>query len=106
MPDVFRGRGLARMKRGKYPEAAEDYSRALEHAPTADLYQHRGWAHFFADAWKGPVTLRGLGVAGMTGMRRRFGSALISRNASRPSFLGMFRSSRIRPGDGAESGSA
>jgi tetratricopeptide (TPR) repeat protein len=40
------------MKLGKYPEAAEDHSRALERSPDADLYQHRGWAHFFADAWK------------------------------------------------------
>jgi len=51
--DIFRGRGLARMKLGKYPEAAEDYTRALDLAPAdAVLYQHRGWAHFFADAWK------------------------------------------------------
>jgi eukaryotic-like serine/threonine-protein kinase len=50
--DLFRGRGLARMKLGKYPEAAEDYTRALEQAPDADVYQHRGWAHFFCDAWK------------------------------------------------------
>jgi len=50
--DVFRGRGSARMKLRKYPEAAEDYTRALEFAPDADIYQHRGWAHFFADAWK------------------------------------------------------
>jgi len=50
--DVFRNRGLARMKRGRYPEAADDYTRALERAPDAALYQHRGWAHFFADAWK------------------------------------------------------
>jgi tetratricopeptide (TPR) repeat protein len=50
--DVFRGRGLARMKLARYPEAAEDYSRALERSPDAELYQHRGWAHFFADAWK------------------------------------------------------
>src|SRR5262249_43552952 len=50
--DLFRGRGLARMKLGKYPEAVDDYTRALEHAPDADIYQHRGWAHFFADAWK------------------------------------------------------
>jgi tetratricopeptide (TPR) repeat protein len=50
--DVFRGRGLARMKLGKYPEAAEDYTRALERAPDGELYQHRGWAHFFSDAWK------------------------------------------------------
>jgi serine/threonine-protein kinase len=50
--DVFRGRGLARMKLGKYPEAVDDYTRALERAPDADVYQHRGWAHFFSDAWK------------------------------------------------------
>jgi tetratricopeptide (TPR) repeat protein len=50
--DLFRGRGLARMKLGKYPEAVEDYTRALELAPDADIYQHRGWAHFFSDAWK------------------------------------------------------
>jgi tetratricopeptide (TPR) repeat protein len=50
--DVFRRRGLARMKLGKYAEALEDYTRALELAPDADIYQHRGWAHFFCDAWK------------------------------------------------------
>jgi tetratricopeptide (TPR) repeat protein/predicted Ser/Thr protein kinase len=50
--DVFRSRGLARMKLGKYPEAVEDYTQALERAPDADIYQHRGWAHFFCDAWK------------------------------------------------------
>jgi tetratricopeptide (TPR) repeat protein len=50
--DLFRGRGAARMKLGKYPEAVEDYTRALELAPDADAYQHRGWAHFFSEAWK------------------------------------------------------
>jgi serine/threonine-protein kinase len=50
--DIFRGRGLARMKRGNYPEAAEDYTRALERVPDGDIYQHRGWAHFFSDAWR------------------------------------------------------
>jgi tetratricopeptide (TPR) repeat protein len=50
--DIFRGRGLARMKLGKYPEAVDDYTRALELAPDAEIYQHRGWAHFFSDAWK------------------------------------------------------
>jgi eukaryotic-like serine/threonine-protein kinase len=49
-PDAFRGRGLARMRLGKYPEAAEDYTRALERGPDAELYQHRGWAYFFSDA--------------------------------------------------------
>jgi tetratricopeptide (TPR) repeat protein len=50
--DVFRGRGLARMKLGKYPEAVEDYTRALERAPDGEIYQHRGWAYFFSDAWQ------------------------------------------------------
>jgi tetratricopeptide (TPR) repeat protein len=40
------------MKLGKFPDAVEDYTRALERSPDADIYQHRGWAHFFADAWK------------------------------------------------------
>jgi tetratricopeptide (TPR) repeat protein len=52
LPEVFRRRALARMKLGKYPEAAEDYTRVLERAPEANLYERRGWAHFFADAWK------------------------------------------------------
>jgi tetratricopeptide (TPR) repeat protein len=30
----------------------EDYTRALERVPDAEIYQHRGWAHFFSDAWK------------------------------------------------------
>jgi tetratricopeptide (TPR) repeat protein len=50
--DVFRGRGLSRMKLGNFPGAVEDYTRALELAPDSDVYQHRGWAHFFSDAWK------------------------------------------------------
>jgi tetratricopeptide (TPR) repeat protein len=50
--DIFRGRGFARMKLGKYPEAVDDYTQALERTPGADIYQHRGWAHFFADAWQ------------------------------------------------------
>ena len=35
------------------------------------------------------------------GIRRNSGSALISLSASRPSLRGMFRSSKIRPGNGA-----
>jgi tetratricopeptide (TPR) repeat protein len=50
--DIFRARGWARMKRGKYPEAVEDYTCALERAPDGNIYQHRGWAHFFSDAWR------------------------------------------------------
>jgi tetratricopeptide (TPR) repeat protein len=40
------------MKLGRYPEAVEDYSKALDLAADADVYQHRGWAHFFSEAWK------------------------------------------------------
>jgi tetratricopeptide (TPR) repeat protein len=50
--DLFRARGSVRMKLGKYPDAAEDYSHALALAADADIYQHRGWALFFADAWR------------------------------------------------------
>jgi tetratricopeptide (TPR) repeat protein len=50
--DIFRARGLARMKLGKFSAAVDDYTRALDLAPDAEIYQHRGWAHFFADAWK------------------------------------------------------
>jgi tetratricopeptide (TPR) repeat protein len=50
--DTFRARGQARMKLGRFPEAADDYTRALQLAPDAEIYQHRGWAHFFSDAWK------------------------------------------------------
>jgi tetratricopeptide (TPR) repeat protein len=49
---IFRDRGLARMKLGKYPEAVEDFTQALERTPTADLYRHRGWARLFSDAAK------------------------------------------------------
>src|SRR5262249_24379560 len=50
--DLFRGRGTARMKLGRYPEAVEDYTRALELVPDGDTYQHRAWAYYFSDAWK------------------------------------------------------
>jgi tetratricopeptide (TPR) repeat protein/predicted Ser/Thr protein kinase len=50
--DVYRGRGLARMKLRNYLGAMDDYARALEIQPDGDLYAHRGWAYFFADAWK------------------------------------------------------
>jgi tetratricopeptide (TPR) repeat protein len=50
--DVFRGRGQARMKSGRYPEAVDDYTRALERRSDGEIYLHRGWAHFFSDSWK------------------------------------------------------
>ncbi len=50
--DVYRGRGLARMRQGDFPGAVEDYSQALLGKRDAEILQHRGWAFFFADAWK------------------------------------------------------
>jgi tetratricopeptide (TPR) repeat protein len=50
--DVYRGRGLARMKQGDFLGARDDYTRALEAQPSAEIYRHRGWAYFFADAWR------------------------------------------------------
>jgi tetratricopeptide (TPR) repeat protein len=50
--DFYRGRGWAREQLRDYLGAKDDYSRALELEPDAELYRHRGWAYFFADAWK------------------------------------------------------
>jgi serine/threonine protein kinase/Tfp pilus assembly protein PilF len=53
-PNVFRGRGDARMKLGDFAGAIADYNRAVDLAnePDAKLYLYRGWALFFTDAWK------------------------------------------------------
>jgi tetratricopeptide (TPR) repeat protein len=48
--EAFRNRGLARMRLGKYPEAVDDYSRALDRQPDGATYQDLGWAHLFSDA--------------------------------------------------------
>ena len=32
--------------------AVDDYTRVLEQAPDAEIHAHRGWAYFFADAYK------------------------------------------------------
>jgi tetratricopeptide (TPR) repeat protein len=50
--DVFRGRGQARMQLGDYLGAVADYTRVLERHPGAEIRAHRGWAYFFADAWR------------------------------------------------------
>jgi tetratricopeptide (TPR) repeat protein len=50
--DLYRGRGQARMHLGKYPEAADDYTRALVEEPDGELYLHRGWANYFSDSGK------------------------------------------------------
>jgi serine/threonine protein kinase/Flp pilus assembly protein TadD len=57
LPDIYRGRGHARMQLGRFKDAREDYSRALELTtkpganglarPAAELLTHRGWAWFF-----------------------------------------------------------
>jgi tetratricopeptide (TPR) repeat protein len=49
-PDIYRGRGQARMRLGDYPGAADDYTRALLIAPDREIRVHRGWAYFFAEA--------------------------------------------------------
>src|SRR5262249_23581693 len=85
--DAFRARGLARMKLGKYAEAADDYSRALERTPDAELHQHRGWAYFFADAWK--LALRDFSVA--IEMDPKAGDAYTGRGLARV-MLGDYRS--------------
>jgi tetratricopeptide (TPR) repeat protein len=48
--EAYRNRGLARMRLGKYPEAVDDYTRALDRQPDGATYQDRGWAHLFAEA--------------------------------------------------------
>ncbi len=52
LPDVYRGRGQARMQLGDYLGAVDDYTRVLQREPGAEICAHRGWAYFFADAWK------------------------------------------------------
>jgi tetratricopeptide (TPR) repeat protein len=50
--DAFRGRGQARMQLGDFLGAGDDYTRVLEQTPGAEIQAHRGWAYFFADAFK------------------------------------------------------
>ena len=49
-PEIYRGRGLARMRLGDYPGAVDDYTRALELQPDGEIQAHRGWAYFFSDS--------------------------------------------------------
>jgi tetratricopeptide (TPR) repeat protein len=50
--DSYRGRGFARMKQGDYLGARDDYTRVVLAEPGAEIFEHRGWAYFFADAWQ------------------------------------------------------
>jgi tetratricopeptide (TPR) repeat protein len=62
LADIYRARGQARMQLGRFPDAREDYSRALElatkrgtdalHPKEAQLLNHRGWAGFFSNAFE------------------------------------------------------
>src|SRR6185369_7983496 len=52
VPDIYRGRGQARMKLGDYLGARDDYTVVVLRQPGAEIFEHRGWAYFFADAWK------------------------------------------------------
>ncbi len=54
--DVYRGRGLARLRLGLFADAAEDLGRALDRRPDAELHLQRGWAYFLLGAW--PLALR------------------------------------------------
>jgi tetratricopeptide (TPR) repeat protein len=50
--DLFRGRGLARLRLGRYAAARDDLTWVIQRQPDAGLYLQRGWAYFFLDAWK------------------------------------------------------
>jgi tetratricopeptide (TPR) repeat protein/predicted Ser/Thr protein kinase len=52
LADVYQGRGEARMRLGEFLGAVDDYTQALNLAPSAVLFEQRGWAYFFADAWR------------------------------------------------------
>jgi tetratricopeptide (TPR) repeat protein len=52
VPDVYRGRGQARLRLGDYLGARDDYTVVLLGHEDAEIHEHRGWAYFFADAWK------------------------------------------------------
>jgi serine/threonine protein kinase/Tfp pilus assembly protein PilF len=49
---ALRGRGTARMRLGDYAGAVEDYTAAVAIERDASILVHRGWAYFFADAWR------------------------------------------------------
>jgi tetratricopeptide (TPR) repeat protein/tRNA A-37 threonylcarbamoyl transferase component Bud32 len=49
---LFQIRGAARKRLRDEAAAAEDYTRALELAPSAEMHIHRGWAYIACAAWK------------------------------------------------------
>jgi tetratricopeptide (TPR) repeat protein len=51
-PDIYRGRGQARVQLGRYADTVQDYTSGLADRPDAELLNHRGWAYVFREAWK------------------------------------------------------
>ncbi len=52
LESVYRGRGLARAELGRHAGAIEDFTKALEMAPTSTVQAYRGWMHLGVDAPK------------------------------------------------------
>src|SRR5262249_34057153 len=52
VPDIYRGRGQARMKLGDYLGARDDYTRVALDRPSAEIYEPRGGAYFCAGPWR------------------------------------------------------
>jgi serine/threonine-protein kinase len=50
--EIFRGRGLARLHLQELRGAVEDYTRALQLQPDADVYTLRGWAYILKKEWQ------------------------------------------------------
>ena len=48
----YKGRGFAQMQLSHFAAAVDDYTRELDLRRDADGCQHRGWAYFFADAFR------------------------------------------------------
>jgi len=63
------------MQLGDYLGAVADYTRVLERHPGAEIHTHRGWAYFFADAWRPALDdfEKPWRWTGPTGMRTRAG---------------------------------
>jgi serine/threonine protein kinase/tetratricopeptide (TPR) repeat protein len=50
--DAYRGRGQARIQLGDPLGAVEDYTQVVLRSPSSEIHAHRGWAYFFADAFR------------------------------------------------------
>jgi tetratricopeptide (TPR) repeat protein len=50
--DFYRRRGRARAQLRDYLGAVDDYTLAAQLRPDWEVFAYRGWAYYFADAWK------------------------------------------------------